>query len=540
MKTLPLPRWMAAPLPAVRYRSVNVQSDFGRRLPRPAEAFGQIRTVARSGKPTVPRCVALAAVLLSLAGPAWPAASRPNVLLIVTDDQRPDTIHALGNTYIDTPNLDRLVAEGSAFTRAIAAIPHCMPSRAEIMTGTSGFRNHSPPFGEAIDPKLVLWANVMRGAGYHTWYCGKWMNDGTPLTRGYEETRAMYAAGGGGNRPLTLPTTAHNGLPVGSGRTTFRLPNSDTADLEKGIGRTPRSDEYVADAAIEFLRRRVDQPFFLHVNFTAPHDPRHIHPKLAGKYNPATIPLPPNFLPEHPFDHGNAAQRDEGLLPLPRTVAHIRTDLAAYYADITHLDEQLGRVLEALRQSGRQDETIVIFTSDHGLALGSHGLIGKQNMYDHTIGVPLIIRGPGIPKGQRFAAQVYLRDLYPTVCELVNLPVPETVESRSFAAVLAGRAQQIHAEVYAYWHRAEYSAELPIQRMVRTERWKLIYYSHLRRYQLFDLAADPHELRDLSGEPAQAAMVAELRQKLDGWFAPRMVPYANLAAKPRKRGANKL
>src|SRR5687767_1807320 len=141
----------------------------------------------------LPPLAALIAISLDLAAATVGTASRPNVLLMVTDDQRPDTIRALGNPYIETPNIDRLVEEGSAFTRAIVAIPHCMPSRAEIMTGASGFRNQSPPFREAIDPTCVLWANVMRGAGYHTWYSGKWMNDGTPLTRGYDETRAMWA-----------------------------------------------------------------------------------------------------------------------------------------------------------------------------------------------------------------------------------------------------------------------------------------------------------------------------------------------------------
>jgi arylsulfatase A-like enzyme len=198
------------------------------------------------------------------------------------------------------------------------------------------------------------------------------------------------------------------------------------------------------------------------------------------------------------------------------------------------MDEQVGRMMEALRGTAQDQNTIVIFTSDHGLAMGSHGLMGKQNMYDHTIGVPLVMAGPGVPKNRRSAAQTYLRDLYPTVCELAGIAIPDTVEGRSLVPVLSGRAREIYPEIYAYWHRADYSASLPIQRMVRTERWKLIYYSHLNRYQLFDLDTDPHELRDLSWNSENQTVMAELRRKLEAWFGPRIEPF-NAASLPRKR-----
>ena len=151
--------------------------------------------------------------------------------------------------------------------------------------------------------------------------------------------------------------------------------------------------------------------------------------------------------------------------------------------------------------------------------------MGKQNMYDHTIGVPLIMAGPGIPRNQRFAAQTYLRDLYPTVCELAGIPIPATVEGKSLVPVLSGLTREIHPEIYAYWHRPDDAAELPIQRMVRTERWKLIYYSHLNRSQLFDLASDPHELKDLSSDPQHQRLMTGLRRKMNDWFAPRIEPY---------------
>ena len=147
-------------------------------------------------------------------------------------------------------------------------------------------------------------------------------------------------------------------------------------------------------------------------------------------------------------------------------------------------------------------------------------------MYEHAIGVPLIFAGPGIPRAGRFAAQTYLRDLFPTVCELVGVPTPPTVEGRSLVPVLTGQSQEIHSEVYAYFHGSTSTGPFPIERMVRTTRWKLIYYSHLDRYQLFDLEQDPFELRDLVASPAHAPTRRELQAKLTAWFAPRLAPYA--------------
>lgn len=474
-----------------------------------------------------------ASTLLAAASLAAPSPRPPNVLLIVTDDQRPDTIHALGNTYIHTPNLDRLVANGASFPRAIAANPHCTPSRAEILTGTTGFTNGSSPFGRAIDPRLARWADTMRAAGYHAWYSGKWMNDGLPRTRGYEETSGLYSSGGGGGRETVKMThpTAHNGRPA-TGYTgwTFKT-NDGKAELEKGIGLTPHTDRHIADGAIALLERKPAKPFFLHVNFTGPHDPLHLTPGYETMYDPAAMPLPPNFLRDHPFDHGNLGTRDEVLLPSPRDPMEVKREIAAYYAVVSHVDAQVGRILDTLRSIGQEQNTIVIFTSDHGLALGSHGLMGKQNMYDHTLGVPLLMAGPGVPVNRRFAAQTYLRDLFPTVCELVGIPIPATVEGRSLAPVLWGLASQVHAETYAYWHRPDHPGELPIQRMVRTDRWKLIYYAHLPRWQLFDLESDPHELRDLSADPRHEAVLKDLQGRLNAWFTPRMKQHREVTAK---------
>jgi arylsulfatase A-like enzyme len=438
---------------------------------------------------------------------------RPNVLLIVSDDQRPDTIAALGNAAIRTPHLDQLVAEGTVFPRAICANPICTPSRAEILTGATGFTNGVFDFGRRIRPDVPRWPNTMRQAGYRTGYVGKWHNDGQPQDQGYEQTIGLFTGGGG---RWWVPTSDWNGRDV-TGYRGWVFEDTDGRLLpERGVGLTPNISSAFADAAIEFLRQDSERPFFLHVNFTAPHDPLLMPFGLEQLYDPTALPLPRNFLPEHPFDHGNFRGRDELLFEWARTPQMVRDELAVYYAVITHLDAQIGRILAAVDDAGQRENTLVIFTSDHGLAVGSHGLRGKQSMYEHTIGVPLVFRGPGVPRGRRSAAQCYLRDLFATVCELCGINPPSGTESRSLRPVLAGEADAVHPFVVGYFRN--------FQRMIRTDEWKLIWYPQINRYQLFHLQDDPDELRDVSGAPGSADVLVDLRRQLEGWLRERGDP----------------
>jgi arylsulfatase A-like enzyme/enamine deaminase RidA (YjgF/YER057c/UK114 family) len=439
-------------------------------------------------------------------GRVEPPTRRPNVLLLLSDDQRPDTIAALGNRLIQTPNLDRLVRAGTTFTRAVSPNPLCVPSRAEILTGCTGFRNGVlPGFSSQLDSKLVLWPEAMRRGGYHTWYTGKWHTSGRPTTRGYDESRGLFAAGG----PAGPPRRDALGREI-TGYVGFAFQSDDGRTLpELGMGLTPETPARIADAAIELLRRKSEQPFFLHVNFTAPHDPLLPPAETASRYDPKALPLPGNYLAEHPFDHGNLRGRDEQLWPWPRTPRMVRDELALYYAVITDLDAQVGRILAALDETGQADRTIVVFASDQGLAIGSHGLRGKQNMYEHTVGVPLIVSGPGLPRDRRVRAPVYLRDLYPTLCELTGVAVPPGVEGTSRAGVLRGGADEGDRLVFGYF--------MDVQRMVRGDRWKLIRYPKAGREQLFDLDADPLEQHDLSAESRFAAVRAELGAELAAW-----------------------
>ncbi|MBS0210134.1 MAG: sulfatase-like hydrolase/transferase [Planctomycetes bacterium] len=431
------------------------------------------------------------------------AAPRVNVLLLVSDDQRADTIQALGNSTIETPQLDSLVRRGMTFRHAISPNPLCRPARAELMTGMTSFHNGVLGSG-TLKRGLVTLPERLRRAGYHTWHVGKWDSGGRPTDAGYEATHGLFTGGGAG-QPNTYPVDDGGAAVTGYRGYVFQ-DDDGTKHPERGIGLTPDISGKFADAAIEFLRRDADRPFFLQVNFTAPHDPLLVPPELKNRYQSTEMRLPKNFLPQHPFDHGNLRGRDELLWPWPRTPELVRAELARYYSVITDLDTQIGRVLAVLDQSGRRDQTLVIFTSDQGLAIGSHGLRGKQSMYEHTITTPLIVAGPGVLAEKRRDALVYLRDLYPTICELAGVAVPDGLDGRSLAAVLNGSATKVRDEVFCYFGEVE--------RAVRTERWKLVHYPQLDRWQLFDLQADPDEINDLIDRPGHAGTVAKLKARL--------------------------
>lgn len=450
----------------------------------------------------------LAAVVL-LAGRMGAAgnpetAPRPNIVLLVSDDQRPDTIHALGNPVIWTPNLDRLVHEGTTLLRAVSPNPLCVPARKEILSGCCGIRNGRTNFGPGFDPDQVPLPRLLQQAGYHTWYVGKWHTAGRPKDCGYEESLGLFAGGG---KPVEA--VDHAGRPVTGYRGWVFQTDDGRKMPELGVGLTPDISHRFADAAIALIESKTVGPFFLHVNFTAPHDPLLIPPGYEHSYHPARMPLPPNFLPEHPFDHGNLRGRDELLMAFPRTAQEVRSELAAYYAVISHMDEQIGRILAALDRTEKAAATVVVFTSDQGLAVGSHGLRGKQNMYEHTVGTPLVFRGPGIPPAARRKTQCYLRDLYPTFCELAGVEPPAVVEGKSLLPVVRGQVESLYPAVFCYFGN--------VQRMVRTERWKLIWYPQIGRCQLFDLETDPLEMNDLASCPEHQGTAKQLAGQLRAW-----------------------
>lgn len=249
----------------------------------------------------------------------------------------------------------------------------------------------------------------------------------------------------------------------------------------------------------------------MYVSFMAPHDPRTMPREFLDMYDPEDIPLPQNFMGGHPFDNGDLKVRDEVLETFPRDPASVRRHIAEYYAMITHLDAQMGRVMQALEDRGMADDTIVVFAGDNGLAIGQHGLFGKQNLYEHSIRVPLVFSGPGIPRGVRRSAFAYLLDIFPTLCNLTGLATPGSVEGVSLVQTLkdpAARPRETLFAAYRQW-----------QRMVKDGRFKLIEYvvDGRRTTQLFDLEHDPMECRNLAGEAAHADRLAALRTRLTDW-----------------------
>jgi arylsulfatase A-like enzyme len=295
-----------------------------------------------------------------------------------------------------------------------------------------------------------------------------------------------------------------------------------------------------ADNIIAFIREHAGRkPLFLYFAPHEPHDPQHATAEFYRMYKPADIPLPVNFLPFHPFDNGEMLVRDEQTLPWPRTRENVTGKLARYYASTSYFDQQAGRIVDALKRAGQYEHTIFIVAGDNGLSLGEHGLLGKQNLYEFGgMHVPLIFAGRGIAKGDT-RALAYLMDLYPTLCDLAGIPVPKGLDARSLAPVIAGRQSKVRDCLF--------TAYRDCQRSIRDDRWKLIRYPLIDKTQLFDLQADPHEMRDLAGRPEFAGKIKELTALLEktrkeyGDSAPLQVAHPGPAAwtPPAERATQK-
>jgi arylsulfatase A-like enzyme len=430
-----------------------------------------------------------------------PVPARPNVLLLLADDMTYNAIRAVGNPDIRTPTLDSLLRQGTTFTRAAimgGPMPAvCSPSRAMLLTGRPLYHLERPapnnPSQFPLEGRYQLLPETFRRAGYATFTTGKHHNGKTELGLGYTQARSVFFGGMGDHVGLPL----HDQNPAGA----------YPADAARPLAR--HSSEEFAAVTMEFIRQQPrDQPFFAYVPFTAPHDPRQPPAAYRALYDAAKLTLPANVRPDHPFDNGTRQIRDERLLPRPLDPAKLRNERADYYALITHLDAQIGQILATLRATGRAENTLVVFAADNGLALGQHGLLGKQNLYEHSIRVPMIWAGPGIPKGQKRPALVYLHDLYPTLCELAGIAPPASVESTSLVPALRRASAVVHPTQYF-----SYGGE---QRALRDDRYKLIEYvvNGRRTTQLFDLTTDPLEQTNLADIPRQARRLHQMRGTL--------------------------
>ena len=416
---------------------------------------------------------------------AWAKDSKPNILLIVTDDQSPLTLSCYGDELCHTPNLDRLAAAGMVLDQAYhmgsmsGAV--CSPSRTMIMTGRTLW--HLPPRGKKrlnreegiVGGKDILNNTipaVFNRAGYDTFRTCKKGNS-------YAQANMLF--------------------------TTVRDRSSRGAGDDNG-------SQWHGRQALDFLKGRAtsgeEKPFLIYLGFSHPHDPRVGREDLLAKYgavnlkeppqtlNPNAPPLPPNWLPEHPFHHGHPGLRDEVAVPgvlRSRTEATVRNELGREFACIENLDEQIGLVINQLKVSGDLDNTYVIFTSDHGISVGRHGLMGKQNLYEHTWRVPFLVSGPGIKMGSRAPGNAYLLDILPTLCDLAEIDIPDTAQGHSLKPVLTGKKGMVRDILYGCYS----GGTKPGMRSVRKGDWKLIKYDTMdgkvRETQLFNLAENPRE-----------------------------------------------
>jgi arylsulfatase A-like enzyme len=415
------------------------------------------------------------------------AAKRPNVLLITTDQQQVAATSAAGNRWLKTPHMDSLAAHGVYFTKSYCAFPLCSPSRSALHTGRTPHEIKVDRNSVPIDPSVPLSGQVFRAAGYDTAYAGKW------------------------HMPDPYPSDGIAGFEVLNQTTRQRKLAHDV-------------DEATMNAAIEFLKRKHAKPFYLVASFINPHDicllAGETSPLLAEvwkKYQPSADaklpPLPANF--------GKAGDGSS-----PRGVKHAEWDenhwqryCYAYYRMVEDVDRQVGRVLETLRQIGQEDQTLIVFTSDHGEGLGAHRWTGKMMFYEEEATVPLIVSWKGVTPAARMDRDhlVSTLDVLPTLCDYAGIQPPPLVRGASLRAVIEKPEQPGHEFVISEMAGGG-AARAGRNFMVRTKQHKYMLLPGTDRTELFfDLQADPYEMKNLAADPAVTSALERHRQLLAQW-----------------------
>lgn len=426
--------------------------------------------------------------------------AKPNIVFIFADDQCFETIAALGNEEIETPNLDRLARRGTTFTHAYnmgswsGAV--CVASRTMLNSGrfvwnANAIYNQS----ERERQQGRWWSEYLKDAGYRTYMTGKW-HCKADATKAFDVARDIRPG-----MPKATPQGYDRPAPDGSD------PWSPSDPQFGGFweGGTHWS-EVVANHADDYLAevKQNDKPFFLYLAFNAPHDPRQSPAEYVAKYPAPLVQVPSNFQPLYPYAEEigcGRKLRDERLAPFPRTPEAVQVHRQEYYAIITHMDTMIGRILDGLQATGKMDNTWIFFTADHGLAVGQHGLLGKQNMYDHSVRVPFIVSGPGVKEDETNDEPIYLQDVMPTTLELAGVTKPDHVDFHSLLPLLAG-GESPYSSIYGCY--------LQKQRSIRTGRYKLIAYPAADTLRLYDVEKDPLEKTDLAAEPSMKSVVTDL------------------------------
>ncbi|NKB68355.1 MAG: sulfatase-like hydrolase/transferase [Candidatus Latescibacteria bacterium] len=468
-------------------------------------------------------------------------ATRPNILWVCTDQQRWDTIGALGNAHISTPHIDGLVAAGTAFTRAYCQSPICTPSRASFLTGMYPSAVHVMGNGNAFFPHYPpLVTRLLADEGYDCGLIGK-LHLSSAFGRIEARTEDGYEYWQYSHAPRDDWQEGHGYAEW------VRSKGFDLDELSKdpeGVPAELHQTTWCAEKTIEFITQERQGPWLASVNIYDPHPPFNPPRSYRERYDPAAMPGPlfrdsdlaqqerlvgvdfqsearrPNaldinspILPQSPQQGGKAD-------PVAPGGQDAKTLQAAYYAMIELIDDQVGRILAALEESGQRDDTVVIFTSDHGETLGDHGLIQKGcRFYEGLVRVPLIISWPGqLAAGRVSEALVELTDKAPTLLELAGLPVGPRIQGRSLLPLLKG---EVDLHQHRDFVRCEYydALDLPdntLATMYRDQRYKLVLYHGHDLGELYDLEEDPEEFENMWDEPeAQPLKLALLQRSYD-------------------------
>jgi arylsulfatase A-like enzyme len=444
------------------------------------------------------------------------AADKPNIVFIITDDQAADAV-AAGKLWgaeksgLRTPNLDQLYQNGTVFRQAYnmgawhGAV--CVASRSMLLTGQFVWETKKEEQGKFAKrvAEGKTWSQRMKSAGYETYMSGKWHVE-TDVKKIFDYTEHI--------RPGMCKT-----VPESYSRPIEGKPDAWSSSDPKNGGLWEGGkhwSEVLADDAETFVKQAAGEkkPFFLYLAFNAPHDPRQAPQSWLDQYPVDKVPVPENFLPINPHRAimglegagGSNVMRDEKLAPFPRTEFAVRTHRKEYYAMVSHTDEQVGRIMKALEVAGVRENTIVIFTSDHGLAIGRHGLMGKQNMFEHSLRVPFVISGPQVPKGKVIDERIYLQDAVATALDMAGADGSD-IDFKSLRPLMQGEKDKHYEAIYGAF-------EAQSQRTVIDGTYKLILYPKGKVAMLFDLSRDPLEKEPIGDSAAAEATKKRLFAKL--------------------------
>ncbi len=461
--------------------------------------------------------------------------SRPNILLIISDQQRVDTLSHLNRTPCKTPHLDRLAATGVSFTRCATPCPLCAPARCGIFTGRHPHQVHAkwrdlaaervnnpgsmydtedvPTMtmngGDPVDP--MPFTEPLRSQGYFLDYVGKWhLNDDI-----LPDTFDHFEANSISSWPKGIETWAFmsDERVVTKTQPRMSIPTPVVEDLPP----EETMDAWIADVTIQHMKNRPgDRPFFLTCGFIGPHPPFKVPEPYFSMYDPTAIPIPPNFLPNereracNPNNYYRQICRDFSTDWEPWKKA-----FAAYWGFCTHIDHQTGRILKALDDEGLTEDTLVIYCSDHGEMLGAHGLFQKYEPYEEDLRVPLIFSAPWLSQNVVSDATVSLLDLMPTLMSQGGTEVPEELEGEDLSSLLAPDGVDTFQERYVYSeHKPLGSFHNTVEwRLVTDNRWKYVW-NNGDLDELFDLGKDPYETTNLIDNPEAAAEQSRLQNAL--------------------------